>query len=708
MVVAGIVAVIGVLYGGAKAYRKFNRSIKTRRSLGGESRTAQKQDRPEQEVMSKKAHEIHGYLAAASVAVGVSTAGAVLYSPLSLLSVPLVLYTCRPIFQDAYKALFKEYRLRAAVLDFVYVVGMLAMRFYVASALSSWFYLLGQKLLLKTQDHSRKRLINVFSEQPRFVWVLKDGVEIELPCEDVRVGDRVVVNAGEVIPVDGRIIEGIASVDQHRLTGEAQFAEKGTGDPVFAATTVLAGRICIRVEKAGAETVAAQIGDILNRLTDFTESIQTRSETFADRLVLPTLGVSAVALASLGPASAFAVMSADFSEVLGVAAPLGMLNVLDVASEGGILIKDGRSLELLNRVDTIVFDKTGTLTLEQPHVGHIRSCNGLQENQLLSYAAAAEARQGHPIARAIRQAASARDLPLAEVDKVNYEVGYGITAVITGQRVRVGSARFMEAEGIAIPTAMRVWQDHSHEQGYSLVYVAIGDHLGGAIELQATLRPEAKRILDGLRQRHLALYLISGDHHEPTQRLAHELGIDQYFAETLPEDKAKLIAQLQQAGRSVCFVGDGINDAIALKQANVSISIQGAATAATDTAQIVLMDYSLNRLGEVFALARKLDTNIKTSWVTTIVPGLLCVGGVFFLRFGIFSSVILYHLSLAAGVGNAMLPRLSHRGRQYDKRTPASPEHPPIFRRASAPGPRSARIGGQELDEPTTKAMQVA
>ncbi|MGH9894237.1 MAG: hypothetical protein ACREA0_20080, partial [bacterium] len=166
-----------------------------------------------QEIMSKKAQEINGYLAAASMAVGLSTAGAVFYSPLSLLSVPLVLYTCRPIFRDAYKALFTEYRLRAAVLDFVYVVGMLAMRFYVASALSSWFYLLGQKLLLNTQDHSRKRLINVFSDQPRLVWVLKDGVELEMPCEDVRVGDRVVVNAGEIVPVDGHVVEGIASVD---------------------------------------------------------------------------------------------------------------------------------------------------------------------------------------------------------------------------------------------------------------------------------------------------------------------------------------------------------------------------------------------------------------------------------------------------------------------------------------------------------------
>lgn len=696
MVVASVVAVVGALYGGAKAYRKFNKKRKIRRFLCGESMAAQKKGLSEKakpfedvrrrqlqailsitdkEAISNKAQETQAYLVAASIAVGFSTAGAVFYPSLSLLSVPVVLYTCWPIFQAAYKALFKEYRLRAAVLDFVYVVGLLAMRFYVASALTSWLYFLGQTLLLKTQDHSRKRLINVFSEQPRFVWVLKDGVEVETPCEKVHIGDRVVVNAGEIIPVDGHIIDGIASVDQRMLTGEAQFAEKGTGDPVLAAATVLTGRICIHVEKAGAETAAAQIGDILNRLTDLTASIQTRSEAFADWLVLPTLGVSAVALSALGPASAFAVVGADFSEVLGVAAPLGMLNFLNLASQCGILIKDGRSLEVLNQVDTIVFDKTGTLTLEQPHVGHIYTCNGLQENEVLTCAAAAEAKQGHPIARAIRQAASARDLPVPEVDKATYEVGYGIKAVITGRRIRVGSGRFMEAEGIAIPSAMRVWQDYSHEQGYSLVYVAIGEHLGGAIELRATLRPEVKRILHGLRQRHLAMYLISGDHDKPTQKLAHELGIDRYFAETLPEAKAKLVAHLQQAGRSVCFVGDGINDAIALRQANVSISLRGAATAAMDTAQIILMDQSLNQLGDVFDLARKFDTNIKTCWITTIAPGLLCVGGVFFLRFGIFSSIMLYNLSLVAGVSNAMLPWLSYKALQHEKRTLASPLH---------------------------------
>ncbi|MGH8549755.1 MAG: heavy metal translocating P-type ATPase [Methylococcales bacterium] len=663
MVVAGTIAGFGALYGAAKAYGQFNRKKRIHSFLNGGTRASQENVVPSiagSDIISQKTREIHDYLAAASMAVGLSTAGAVFYSPVSLLSVPLVLYTCRPIFQDACKALFEEYRLRASVLDFVYVVGMLAMGFYVASALSSCLYLLGRKLLLNTQDHSRKRLIDVLSDQPRSVWVSKDGVEVEIPCEDLRVGDTVVVNAGEIVPVDGHIVEGIASLDQHRLTGEAQFAEKGTGVPVFAGTTVLAGRICIQVEKAGAETVAAQIGDILNSLSDFTASMQTRSETFADRLVLPTLGVSAVALSTLGPASAFAVMSADFSEVLGVAAPLSMLNVLDLSARRGILIKDGRSLELLNRVDTIVFDKTGTLTLDDPRVEHIHTCNGLQENELLAYAAAAEARQGHPIARAICQAASARGLALPEMDQATCEVGYGIKAVIAGRRVRLGSARFMEAEGIGIPAAMRIWQDDSHEQGHSLVYVAIGDHLGGAMELQASLRPEVKRILDGLRRRHLKLYLMSGDHPAPTQRLARELGIDQVFAETLPQDKAKLIEGLQGAGRSVCFVGDGLNDAIALKQAHVSISLQGGAAAATETAQIIMMDQSLKRLDEVFDLARTFDTNIKTCWITTLVPGLLCAGGVFFLGFGIFSSVILYNLSLVAGVGNAMLPRFIH------------------------------------------------
>ena len=432
------------------------------------------------------------------------------------------------------------------VLDSIAVMSGLVTGYYLVTAFAGFIYYVAAKLLSKTRNHTRKTLVNVFAEQPRSVWLLKNGDELEIPLSDLHTGDIIVVNAGEIIPVDGIITKGMAAIDQHALTGEAQPDEKGVGGKVLAATIVLTGRIDIQVEKTGTETIAAQIGEILNHTAEFELSLQTRGEQMAHKTVLPTLATSALALLTLGSYSSVAVLSANFSEVIRVTRPIGMLNFLNLASKDSILIKDGRSLELLNQVDTIVFDKTGTLTLEQPHMGHIYTCNGVKENDLLTYAAAAEYKQSHPIARAILQAASERTLNLPEIDDSQYEIGYGIKVKITDQLIRVGSLRFMEMEGIAIPAEISMRQQSSHEQGYSTVYVAIDQQLGGMLELRPTIRPEAKHIIRQLRQRNLSIYIISGDHEHPTKQLAEELGINHYFSNTLPQDKANKIEQLQR------------------------------------------------------------------------------------------------------------------------------------------------------------------
>ena len=658
----------GALYAGAKICETFK---KKKRNLGTlyAGKLAAEKIKPRRITLFSEDvghQQINRNLVVATAAMGLATAGAVVYPPLSLLSVPFTLYTCIDIFKVTYKALFKEHRLRAIVLDAATVVGALATQYYVVGALNSWLYYLGQRLLLRTQDNSRKSLINVFGQQPRFVWLLRDGVEVQTPVEALRLGDMIVVNAGEMIPVDGYITDGVASIDERMLTGKAQPAEKGMGGRVFAATLVLAGHICVQVEKTGAETATAQIGPILDHTADFLSSVETKGQEIADRSVLPTLGIGALAFSTLGSVSAVAVISANFSEVLRIAAPLAMLNFLNLASRDGILVKDGRAMELLNQVDTIVFDKTGALTLEQPHVGNIYPLNGMSENDLLILAAAAETKQTHPIARAILQAANERKLLFPEIDEVQYEVGYGIKVNVADKVIRVGSARFMALEGIASPDEIRTLQEYSPEQGYSFVYVGIDDDLGGAIELHPTLRLEAKATIRKLKQRNLSTVIISGGGEKPTKKLAEELGTDRYFAEVLPEDKATLVEGLQQEGKSICFVGDGINDAIALKKAQVSISLRGVSTIATDVAQIILMDESLNQLDQAFELAQNLNANFKISLATTFGPGLLIVGGVFFLDFRILSAAIVYHLSLVSSVANAMAPWLQ---RQFNSGT---------------------------------------
>ena len=274
-----------------------------------------------------------------------------------------------------------------------------------------------------------------------------------------------------------------------------------------------------------------------------------------------TLSAGTMALPVLGLKSAISLLcSFHFGYSMRVIAPATMLNFLNLASQNGILVKDGRSLELLNQVDTVVFDKTGTLTLEQPQVGRLYTVNHYSEDELLTYAAAAEYKQTHPIAKAI--------------------------------------------------------------------------------------------------------YIISGDHEKPTQQLAQTLGINHYFAETLPEQKADLVKQLQAENKFVCFIGDGINDSIALKQANTSISMRGATSVATDTAQIVLMDGSLKQLVQLFDLAKNYNRNVDHSFLITLIPTTTAIGGTLFMKFGVASAVIFYFIGLAAGLAHSSLPLLQYKKHQ--------------------------------------------
>jgi len=305
----------------------------------------------------------------------------------------------------------------------------------------------------------------------------------------------------------------------------------------------------------------------------------------------------------------------------------------------------------------VLFDKTGTLTRERPEVGRMIATNGLDALQILRFAAAAERRFHHPIALAILQKAEEEGLRLPLTDATQYKVGYGITVGIDGHRVRVGSRRFMELQGVPLTREVEEALDEVHRQGHTMVMVAVDDELGGALELRASIRPEVRGIVQGLRERginHIAI--ISGDHEAPTRRLAEELGMDRYFAQVLPADKADYVEKLQREGRTVCFVGDGINDAIALKKADVSISLRGATSIATDTAHVVFMEQSLGKLCELRDIARDLERNVRNSWLMILGPNLACIGGVFTLGFGIGASVITNNVAALAALANGLLP----------------------------------------------------
>jgi heavy metal translocating P-type ATPase len=572
-------------------------------------------------------------------------------------SAALFAYTTIPSFRRAWRVLSEERRLGVDVLDSVVVLGCLASLHVFPGAILAWCLSFGRFLVRRTEDSSKKLLLGAFGKQPRFVWLLKDGVEIQVPLDRLEKGDIVVTHTGEMVPVDGIIVEGMAMIDQHALTGESTPAEKGVGDRVFASTVMVAGEIQIAVEKSGSDTATAKIAQILNDTAGYKLASQHRGEQLADKAVIPTLAVGALAGATIGAHGAVAALNSDLGTGIRMAAPLGMLSTLALCAQKGILVKDGRALDLLCEIDTVLFDKTGTLTRERPEVGRMIAANGLDPLEILSFAAAAERRFHHPIALAILQKAAEEGLRLPPTDATQYKVGYGITVGIDGHRVRVGSRRFMEGEGVPLTREVEHALDAAHREGHTMVMVAVDDELGGALELRASTRPEVRGIVHGLRERgieHIAI--ISGDHEAPTRKLAEELGMDRYFAQVLPADKADYVEQLQREGRKVCFVGDGINDAIALKKANVSISLRGATSIATDTAHVVFMEQGLGKLCELRDIARDLERNVRNSWIMILVPNITCVAGVFTLGFGIGASVVTNNVAALGALANGLLP----------------------------------------------------
>jgi Cu2+-exporting ATPase len=410
--------------------------------------------------------------------------------------------------------------------------------------------------------------------------------------------------------------------------------------------------------QTGSSTVSAHIDALLGDIRSSTAALTIQSERIGNRYAVPMLVLSSGTLLLLGPISALTVLCSYVGYSLRITGPISVLNYLQLATQHDILVKDGQVLETLHMIDTVIFDKTGTLTQEQPRVVNIYSYADHSEDDVLALAAAAEQHQTHPIARALLQAADERQLALASPSDVHYEPGVGVQIEIAGSIISVVSERFLERQGIAIPLCAETVQAYSHQRGHSLVYVVSDTTVLGVIELAPTVRPESRQLVNQLQQLGKTVWIVSGDHEQPTRWLSHRLQTDAYYANMLPPDKASLVARLQNEGKTVCFVGDGMNDALALKQADVSISLSSAAGLALDTAQIIVPDTALAQVLTLFDLSTRLHNRMQGNVACSIVPGVTTIAGVYLFHFGIVAAYILYYTGLMAGMGNAMLPRM--------------------------------------------------
>lgn len=621
-------------------------------------------------------------LIGSTVATGLALLGAV-YPVLSIFGALGILYLSREWIKLAWSDLQRFRFLSLPFLGMVMTIGTIAVGQLLVATIGAVVGNFFARIVNNLESSSQQELVRVFGGHPEKVWLLKDGTEIQIDFHSIQAGDIVVVNAGEVIPVDGTIQTGEGQIDQHLLTGESQPAEKSVGEPVFASTILLSGRLAVEVEMAGDATVAAKIGTILNSTQSYKDTLMNRGRQIADRFLPITASLSLLSLPLFGPRAAIAVLWSGLGGLMALLGPLSVLSYLQILSRNNILVKDGRVFESLRKVDTVVFDKTGTLTLEQPTVAAIHVFQGFDEKTVLRFAAAAEYRQPHPIAKAILEKAHLEKIDIPEPDAAGYEVGYGIKVTVENVVVRVGSARFLQREEFEIPAAVDAIREHAEACSHSLIFVGVNDQLAGVLEMQPTIRPEAGKIIHFLKQRGMELCIISGDHEGPTQQIAQTLGIERYFAEVLPENKASLVQQLREEGRFVCFIGDGINDAIALKSAQVSISLKGASSAATDTAQIIFMDGSLNQLVSLFEFVDEFEVTMGRNLAISIIPGLLIIGGVYMLHFGIAMAMTMFYAGTAVGLGNVMWPLLKHQDSGEDAQLPPpdteSEADPPVI-----------------------------
>lgn len=596
-----------------------------------------------------------GSVAVAATALASSLLG-VKFAAARILTYPLLFGNMWPTARASYRSFRERGKVDFATLVTVGTALELLLGYVSLSALGWLIFSLGCALQSRSRRATEADVRRIFHQIGETAWVLRGDVEIEIAIEAIDESDRVVVHAGESIPVDGRIESGVIAVDQRALTGESRLQELGVGDEVFAATLVLSGHAVIAPLHTGAATVAARVEALLAETESFEQSIRGEAEKEAERSLRPTAAMMAFGLVTQGPRGLVSGYYTNCTELAWLGSPLSMVNTIQEAARSSIVIKDGRSLSLLNDIDTVVFDKTGTLTLNSFVVAEVRGYGGADRALILRIAAALERHQHHPIAAAILAADQSLAEELAEAEDLTTTIGYGVRGRVDGRDALLGSARYMEAEGVEFPEGAA--DEVSAESHHTRIVLALDGVCAGIIDLVPELREEALDLLAGLRARGMEILMVTGDDEAPSAALARRLGITRYRARALPEDKHAIICELQRAGHRVCFVGDGINDGVAMRRANVSVSMTGASFVAIESAQVLLKTGSLRELESLFDLAATFASEQRIILQTSRV---LSVGSsAALLLFGLTPALatLIYVGGFGLTVVTASLPRL--------------------------------------------------
>src|ERR1700674_3730385 len=579
---------------------------------------------------SKHAEQEHGFewVELIRIAFVAFAAGAVwfrVWEPfphISVVGIAAALIGGYPIFKEAFENIV-ERKMTMELSMTIALLSALAIGEFFTALVITGFVLAAEVLEGLTVGRGRRAIQDLLDFLPKAVFVRRNNEVIEVPAENLRLSDTVVVKPGGRVPVDGVVLSGRSFVEQAAITGEAMPVEKLAGDPVYAGTINQSGALELRADKLGRDTTFGKIIDAVERAEKSRAPIQKTADRLAGYLVYFALGAAILTfIITHNVRSTISVVIVAGACGIAAGTPLAILGAIGRAAHQGAIIKGGLYLEALAAVDTVLLDKTGTLTFGTPQIREVVSANGFGERQIIAAASIAERKSEHPLAKAVVARATELAIPLVEPDEFSYTPGRGVRVSYEGQEILVGSLAHFVEHGMTrgLPT------DSHGAGGASEVYVARAGQVLGSIRIADVLRPEAKNAVAAMRQMGLKTVLLSGDTRAATSSVGRDLGVDEAVGGLLPEQKAKWLTELRSKGRNVAMVGDGINDAPALVEANVGIAMGSGTDVARESADVILIGSDLSKLVETLRLARRCRGIIMQNFVGTLVVDSIGVG----------------------------------------------------------------------------------
>jgi heavy metal translocating P-type ATPase len=487
----------------------------------------------------------------------------------SLVGIAATLIGGYPIFKEAFENIVERKMTMELSMTIALLAALAIGEFFTALVITG-FVLAAEVLEVLTAGRGRRAIQDLLDFLPRTVTVRRNAEVVEIPSDQVQVGDTVIVKPGGRIPVDGVVLGGRSFVEQAAITGEAMPVEKTQGDVVYAGTINQSGALEVGAQKLGRDTTFGKIIQAVERAEKSRAPIQKTADRLAGYLVYFALGAAVLTfIITHNVRSTISVVIVAGACGIAAGTPLAILGAIGRAARQGAIVKGGLYLEALAAVDTVLLDKTGTLTFGTPQIREVVSANGFTERQIFAAASIAERKSEHPLARAIVARAMELATPLADPDEFSYTPGKGVRVTYRGEEILVGSRALMTQYGMRSTLPV----NGNGSAGASEVYVARGGQLLGSIRIADVLRPEAKNAVAAMRQMGLKTVLLSGDSQSVTSSVGRDLGVEEAVGELLPEQKAKWVSDLRGKGRKVAMIGDGINDAPALVEANVGIAM---------------------------------------------------------------------------------------------------------------------------------------